>query len=91
MPLIVQRQEYGREQFKVYEDRRYIGRVYQTPRGDWFWSVDLLLMEGKESIDGRMATRQEALTQLRAAWKHVERRGHPTATGARPSPRWPRR
>ncbi len=69
MPLIMQRQEFGREQFKIYEDQRYIGRIYRTPRDDWFWSVDLLLIEGKRSIDGRVATRAEAIEQLRAAWK----------------------
>lgn len=69
MPFILQRQESCGGQFKVYENRRYIGRIYQTPSDDWHWSVDLLLTEGKKSVDGRAATRVEALRILRMAWE----------------------
>jgi hypothetical protein len=74
MPLILQRQEFCGGQLKVYESQRYIGRIYQTPSDDWYWSVDLLLTEGKKSIDGRAATRVEALKMLRTAWEGVKHR-----------------
>jgi hypothetical protein len=79
MPLMMQRQDLGREQFKVYDGQRYIGRVYQTPKDDWFWSLDLLLLEGKKSLDGRVATRTQALVQLRSAWADTVGRGQSTA------------
>ena len=71
--LILQRLAVGRDQFKVYEGQSYIGRLYKAPADDWFWSLDLLLMEGKTSVDGRAVTQVDAVTRLRAEWERLQR------------------
>ena len=71
MPLIVQREDPDRERFKVFDGHQYVGRIYETPTGHWYWSVDLLLIAGKKSIDGVADTRLEALAQLKATWERI--------------------
>jgi len=71
MPFIVQRDDPDREYFEIYEGKQYVGRIYKTPIGSWYWSVDLLLIAGKKSIDGHAATRTNALADLKDAWMKV--------------------
>lgn len=66
MPLILHRREFGNDQFSVHDGERYIGRIYKTRKGNWYWGLDPF---AAGSVDGHAETPDEAMTALVSAWK----------------------
>jgi hypothetical protein len=48
----------------------YIGRIYKTTRGDWFWGLDHTAA-GNRLINGHAATSAQAVAKLKAAWEAI--------------------
>lgn len=76
MPLLLHRREFGHDQFSVYDAERYIGRLYKTTRGDWFWGLDPF---AAGSTEGYMASPAQAMAMLTAAWESCSKRPAPSA------------
>ena len=68
MPLILHRREFGHDQFSVYEGELYIGRIYKTSRGDWFWGLDHSAA-GNRLINGHAVNSALAVATLKEAWE----------------------
>jgi hypothetical protein len=56
----------GPDQFSVFDDGRYIGRVYETTDGDWIWGLNFLAA-GDNAVSGRSGTRAIAVAELKIA------------------------
>jgi hypothetical protein len=40
MPLMLHRREFGTDQFSVCDGELYVGRIYKTRKGNWYWGLD---------------------------------------------------
>jgi hypothetical protein len=70
MPLILHRREFGHDQFSVYDGEWYIGRIYKTTRGDWFWGLDHSAA-GNRLINGHAPNSAQAVARLKDAWEAI--------------------
>ena len=66
MPLTLHRREFGSDQFSVHDGELYVGRIYKTRQGNWYWGLDQF---SAGSMNGHVETPDEAMTALVSAWK----------------------
>ena len=71
MSYAIHREKLDCEQFKVFEDGQYVGRIYEASTDSWYWKVDVLGISLNNPLEGVGDTRVDALAELTAAWKRA--------------------
>jgi hypothetical protein len=66
--LTLKRDRGGEEHYMVFDDARYVGRLYQADADRWFWGLGYDVTAPRDPPHGHEPTRDAAMEKFKAAY-----------------------